>query len=143
MVEVANQVQHEFWCPPMQTAASDAAASQEFIETCRRCGTEFIVSSRFCHSCGATRPELNAASRALEIPGLSELSALGERLGLTTASLIAFLAGTVCIVGALAVGVVFSARTLLDWQAIQIWRIEWLLGAISAFIAGCLVKKSS
>jgi hypothetical protein len=143
MGEVANQVQHEFWRPPMQPAASDAATSQEFIDTCRRCGTEFIVSSRFCHSCGATRPELNPASRTLEIPGLSELSALGVRLGLTTASLIAFLVGIVCIVGALAVGVVFSARTLLDWQAIQIWRIEWLLGAIAAFVAGRLLKKSS
>jgi hypothetical protein len=79
----------------------------------------------------------------MDMPGLAELSALGERLGLTTASLIAFLVGTVCIVGALAVGVVFSARTLLDWQAIQIWRIEWLLGAVSAFIAGCLLKKFS
>jgi hypothetical protein len=143
MGEVANQVQHEFWRPPMQTGASDAAASREFIEACRRCGTEFIVSSRFCHACGATRPELNAASSIMEIPGLAELSALGDRLGLTTASLIAFLVGIVCVVGALAVGVVFSARTLLDWQAIQIWRIEWLLGAVSAFGAGCLLKKSS
>lgn len=143
MGEVANQVQHEFWRPPIQAVASDAAGSHEFIETCRRCGTEFIVSSRFCHACGVTRPELNAASRVLEIPGLAELSALGERLGLTTAALIAFLVGVVCVVGALTVGVVFSARTLLDWQAIQIWRIEWLLGAISAFVAGCLLKKSS
>ena len=143
MGEVANQVQHEFWRPPIQVAASDAAASHEFIETCRRCGTEFIVSSRFCHACGATRPELNTASSIMEIPGLAELSALGERLELTTASLIAFLVGIFCIVGALAVSVVFSARTLLDWQAIQIWRIEWLLSAISAFVAGRLLKKSS
>lgn len=143
MGEVANQVQHEFWRPPMKPAASDAVASQEFIEACRRCGTEFIVSSRFCHACGASRPELNAASRVIAIPGLAELSALGERLGLTTASLIAFLVGIVCLVGALAVGVVFSARTVLDWQAIQIWRIEWLLGAIAAFVAGRLLKKSS
>lgn len=143
MGEVANQVQHEFWRPPMKPAASDAAASQEYIETCRRCGTEFIVSSRFCHACGATRPELNATARVMELPGLAELTSLGERLGLTTASLIAFLVGIVCIVGALAVGVVFGARTLLDWQAVQIWRIEWLLGAISAFVAGALLKKSS
>jgi thiamine monophosphate synthase len=143
MGDVANQVQHEFWRPPMKTAASDAAAIQELSEVCRRCGTEFIVSSRFCHACGASRPELNAGSRIMEMPGLVELSALGERLGLTTASLIAFLVGTVCIVGALAVGVVFSARTLLDWQAIQIWRIEWLLGAIAAFVASRLLKKSS
>ena len=141
MGEVANQVQHEFWRPPIQVASD--AASHEFIETCRRCGTEFIVSSRFCHACGVTRPELNGASRVMEIPGLAELSVLGEKLGLTTAALIAFLVGVVCVVGALTVGVVFGTRTLLDWQAIQVWRIEWLLGAISAFVAGCLLKKSS
>jgi hypothetical protein len=143
MGEVANQVQHEFWRPPMKSAASDAAASHEFMDTCRRCGTEFIVSSRFCHACGATRPELNAASSLMNLPGLAEFASLGERLGLTPASLMAFLAGIVCIVGALAVGVVFSARTLVDWQAVQIWRIEWLLGAIAAFVAGRLLKKSS
>jgi hypothetical protein len=143
MGEISNQIHHEFWRPPAQTAASDAAASHEYIETCRRCATEFIVSSRFCHACGATRPELNPTLRAIEIPGLAELRSLGESFGLTTSSLIAFLVGVVCVVGALAVGVVFNARTTLDWQAIQIWRIEWLLGAISAFVAGCLLKKSS
>jgi hypothetical protein len=44
-------------------------------------------------------------------------------------------------VGALAVSVFFSARTVLDWQAIQLWRIEWLLAAVAAFVAGCLLKR--
>ncbi|MBZ5654024.1 MAG: hypothetical protein LAO56_01970 [Acidobacteriia bacterium] len=139
MGQVVNQVQHEFWRPPMP----EAAANQEFLEACRRCGTEFIVSSRFCHACGASRPEQNAHSRVMDLPGLAELSVLGERFGLTTASLIAFLLGIVCVLGALTVGVIFSAKTVLDWQAIQIWRIEWLLGAIAAFAAGGLLKKSS
>jgi hypothetical protein len=143
MGELANQVRHEFWRPPVQSAASEPAVRAEFLETCRRCGTEFIVGSRFCHACGVMRPEQNAASRVLELPGLVELSALGERLGLNLASLLAFIAGTVCVIGALAMGAVFSARTVLDWQAIQIWRIEWLLGAIAAFGAARLLKKSS
>lgn len=67
---------------------------------------------------------------------------MGERLELTTAAFIAFLVGVICLVGALAVGVIFGAKTLLDWQAIQLWRIEWLLGAIAAFIAGLLLRKS-
>jgi hypothetical protein len=46
-----------------------------------------------------------------------------------------------CVVGALSVSVFFSARTLLDWQAIQLWRIEWLLAAVAAFAAGCVLKK--
>jgi hypothetical protein len=40
------------------------------------------------------------------------------------------------VAGALLVGIVFTARTALDWQAIQMWRIEWLLAAIAAFVGG-------
>ncbi|MGD1213427.1 MAG: hypothetical protein ABR861_00385 [Terriglobales bacterium] len=137
MAEAADQTRHEFWRPPM--LASAAVANPERSATCR-CGTEFIVSSEYCHACGASRPDLNAA-RTLGIPGLAELASLGERLGLTTPAVIAFLVGALCVVGALAVSLFFSARTVLDWQAIQLWRIEWLLAAVAAFAAGCLLKK--
>jgi hypothetical protein len=137
MAEAVDQTQHEFWRPPMP--ASTAVANPARSSTCR-CGTEFIVSSLYCHACGASRPELNAV-RTLEIPGLDELASLGERLGLTTPAVIAFLLGVFCVVGSLAVSVFFSARTVLDWQAIQLWRIEWLLAAVAAFGAGCLLKK--
>jgi hypothetical protein len=139
MAEAADQAQNEFWRAPM--AGSVASGSAERRATCR-CGTEFIVGSVYCHSCGARRPELGvSAARTLEIPGLAELASLGERLGLTTTATIAFLVGLICGVGALTVGVFFSARTLLDWQAIQLWRIEWLLAAIAAFVVGLLLKK--
>ena len=137
MAQVADQTQHEFWRPPMPSSA--AIADSDRSSTCR-CGTEYIVSSVYCHACGASRPDPNAA-RTLEIPGLAELASLGERLGLTTPAVIAFLAGLLCVVGSLSVSVFFTARTLLDWQAIQLWRIEWLLAAVAAFVAGCLFKK--
>jgi hypothetical protein len=136
MASAADQAQHDFWRPPM---AATAVTSPERPATCH-CGTEFIVSSLYCHACGAKRPDL-MATRTLEIPGLTELTAFGERLGLTTPSLVAFLLGIFCVVGAVAVSIFFSARTVLDWQAIQLWRIEWLLGAVAAFIAGILLKK--
>ena len=137
MAEAADQTQHEFWRAPLP--ASDVVAPRDRRATCR-CGTEFIVSSLYCHACGVGRPEINAA-RTIEIPGLAELASLGRRLGLTTPSVIAFLLGVLCVVGSLAVSVFFSARTLLDWQAIQFWRVEWLLAAVAAFAAGCLLKK--
>jgi hypothetical protein len=137
MAEAADQAQHEFWRPP--AAASQAVVVPERSSTCR-CGTEFIVSSLYCHACGASRPDLNSA-RTLEIPGLAEIASLAERLDLTTPAVVAFLLGIFCVVGALAVSVFFSARTVLDWQAIQLWRIEWLLAAIASFVAGCLLKK--
>jgi hypothetical protein len=139
MASAADQAQHEFWRAPATASAVDALASRDRSSACK-CGSEFIVSSVYCHACGARRPELGA-TRIIEIPGVAELLSLGERLGLNTPSLIAFLLGGLCLVGALAVSVFFTARTVIDWQAIQLWRIEWLLASIAAFIAGCILKK--
>jgi hypothetical protein len=140
MAEALEQAQHEFWRPPVK--ASELAAGQDRSETCDECGTEFIVGARFCHSCGTSRPDASAV-QTVEIPGLTELAALGKRFGLSKTALAAFLFGLLCLVGALSVGIVFTARTTLDWQAIQLWRIEWLLAAIAAFGAGLLLKKTS
>jgi len=61
-------------------------------------------------------------------------------LDLPTASLIAFLIGLGCIVAALLAGLL-TAKTLVDWQAIQFYRVEWLLAATASFVAGILLRK--
>ncbi len=137
MAEVANTARQEFWRPPV----TDSAPGQERSEACEECRTEFIVGSRYCHCCGASRPLV--AAQTAEMPGLSEFTSLGKRLGLAIPSLIAFLFGGFCLVAALSVGVLFTARTALDWQAVQLWRIEWLLAGIAGFSAGLLLKKAS
>ena len=63
-------------------------------------------------------------------------------VGLPTASLIAFILGIGCVAGALLVGLL-TAKTLIDWQAIQYYRAEWLLAATASFVAGILLKKPS
>ena len=65
-----------------------------------------------------------------------------ERTGLSTGSLIAFVLGLACVAGALLVGLL-TAKTLVDWQAIQFYRAEWLLAATAAFVAGILLKRPS
>jgi uncharacterized membrane protein len=65
-----------------------------------------------------------------------------SRVGLSTASLIAFVLGIACVAGALLVGLL-TAKTLVDWQAIQFYRAEWLLAAIASFVAGILLKRPS
>jgi len=55
--------------------------------------------------------------------------------------MIAFTVGILFVLFAAGVGLVYSARTALDWQAVQLWRIEWLLAGISAFLAGVLLKR--
>jgi cytosine/uracil/thiamine/allantoin permease len=53
---------------------------------------------------------------------------------------LALIAGVVCALAAVGTGLIYTATTVLDWQAVQIWRVEWLLAAIVAFLAGILLK---
>jgi len=138
MAEMASPARHGFWRPP----APEVLVSPERSETCPECRTEFIVGSRYCHCCGAIRPRLQAV-REVEIPGLTEFTAVGKRLGLATPAFIAFVLGALCLIAALSVGILFTAHTALDWEAIQLWRIEWLLAGIAGFAAGLMLKKAS
>jgi len=64
-------------------------------------------------------------------------------VGLPTAALIAFIVGLGCVAGALGVSLFYKASNLAEFQAIQLWRIEWLLAATASFVAGILLKKPS
>jgi hypothetical protein len=70
-----------------------------------------------------------------------EFSRIREAIGLSTLSLVCLIAGVVCLIAALATGFIYTASTVLDWQAVQVWRLEWLLAALVAFVAGILLKK--
>lgn len=80
--------------------------------------------------------ELTKASRL-------DFHALRRRLNLSTAALICFIAGVGAISAAACVGFIYSANTLIDWQAIQIWRIEWLLVAAVALLCGILLNRKN
>ena len=146
-------------------------------EACPHCGTEFLLGSRFCHTCGARRPDASTSkvhADAAAIARLWEKAIARSRsaiaaipwgrmwnwvktpvwlhhlrfhemqswIGLSTASLIAFLIGVGCMAAALLVGLL-TAKTLVDWQAIQFYRVEWLLAAVVCFVAGILLKRPS
>jgi hypothetical protein len=64
-------------------------------------------------------------------------------VGLPTAALIAFMIGMGCVAGAIGVGLFYKASNLAEFQAIQMWRLEWLLAATASFVAGILLKKPS
>jgi hypothetical protein len=182
MADVVQQTQQEFWRPPVPVVSSEVViheAIPAMAEACPRCGSEFLLGSRFCHTCGVRRPEaMSPAARAdaaamanhweqavayIRRTGIRFADACGHvlnrvsfpawlqnlhfheiqrRIGLSTASFIAFLIGIGCVAGALLVGLL-TAKTYVDWQAIQFYRAEWLLAATAAFVAGILLKKSS
>jgi len=80
--------------------------------------------------------ELRKASRL-------DFHVLRRQLNLSTAALICFIAGLASIGAAACVGFIYSASTLVDWQAIQIWRIEWLLMAAVALLCGILLNRKN
>jgi hypothetical protein len=177
MAEVVQETPQEFWKPPSPTSAPELVLVQTpaMAEVCPGCGTEFLLGSRFCHSCGRNRPEaLSPVAKAdaadlanlweqavgrvhsaiqvghqtwkdVRLPGWLQYLHFHEIkrwIGLPTASLVAFVVGIACVAGALSVGLL-NAKNLTEWQAIQFYRAEWLLGATASFVAGILLKKTS
>lgn len=144
MSEVMHNAPQEFWQPPV---VSSGLASEALAGACERCGTEFMVGARFCHVCGASRPVKASGhaehswGQALEFLRVLEFHRVKEWVALPTASLISFLIGLGCVLAAIMVGVIYSVQSLADFQAIQLWRIEWLLAALAAFVAGILLKR--
>ncbi len=148
-----------------------AASSQRAVEACADCGTEYMIGARFCHACGLERPEPAAASNGMTLGGVLARSTASVRrgadvaaaywreadfpgwlqylhfheiqrlIGLPTAAMIAFMIGLGCVAGAVGVSLFYKASNLAEFQAIQMWRIEWLLAATASFVAGILLKK--
>jgi hypothetical protein len=159
MSEVVQNAEREFWRPPVvaQPVALESTTKSGLVEACDRCETEFLPGSHYCHVCGAVRSPQGASHRVrqwmqvaldwfrhLEFHKVERGFVQAKlQLGLRNASLAAFGVGMICLIGALGVGLIFSVQTTLDWQAVQLWRIEWLLGATASFLAGILLKKSA
>jgi len=145
MSEVIDNAPQEFWRPPL---AQPEAVVPTMVEVCDRCETEFMVGARFCHDCGASRQPRTSLSaeprwmRSLEFLKVLEFQNVKDWLGLSTASLIAFFGGLGCVLAAIAVGVIYSVQNLADFQAIQSWRMQWLLAALVAFVVGILLKQA-
>jgi hypothetical protein len=138
MPDVVHDAQHEFWRPPI---APSEAPRPGMVEVCDGCATEFMVGSLFCHVCGTSREAQSSTATRWTL--YLEFHNIKRALGLSTASLIAFLVGMACLLMAgIAVSLIYSVQTFNDFQAVQLYRMQWLLGAIAAFAAGLLLKKA-
>jgi hypothetical protein len=87
-----------------------------------------------------------AAWRKVSLPGwvrYLHFHEIKRWIGLPTGAMIAFMIGLGCVAGAIGVSLVYRASNLAEFQAIQMWRIEWLLAATASFVAGILLKKPS
>jgi hypothetical protein len=142
MSDVIQHAHGDFWQAPLATPVDTAvAASHALVQTCRRCGTEFVMGAGFCHVCGGARAVEVPLSNTQTWTRYVQFHQIKRFFALSTASLMAFLLGLGCTLAAVLVGFIFSANTVLDWQAVQVWRIEWLLGAVACFVAGILLRR--
>ncbi len=140
MADAVQNAEQEFWRPPIAAPARESRPFSHTDHVCEKCGTEYMVGAQYCHSCGMSR-EGRAGVMDTVVSSL-EFQSIRERLGLPMASLVAFLVGLGCVFAALSIRVIYTPQKLVDWQAIQLYTIEWLLGAMVAFVAGILLKKA-
>lgn len=131
----------EFWKPIVGSHVEGAQAKSETRNLCLKCGAEAVLVGQFCHVCGAQRTT-DTPNRTHGLASWFDFAAVREATGLGPAALLAFILGCGCVIAAAIIGLAFTASTVLEWQAIQLWRIEWLLAAIALFGAGILLKKT-
>jgi ribosomal protein L37E len=139
MSDIVRDVHQEFWRPPV----SQPETTTNLAEACRRCGTEFMVGSAFCHICGANRHSSTTTAdswvRHLGFVRAIEFGRVKSWLGLPVPSLCAFLLGIALLILAVAVSFV-TVHDVSDFEAVQLWRIQWLMAACAAFLVGILLK---
>ena len=133
------ETRQEFWRPAQQQLAANAVAPTPM---CAECGADYVLGSRFCHVCGAGRDASTPRRESRFADRMALLTRLPQGLNLSLASTVLFAIGVFCAIAAIVVGFIYSATTLVDWQAVQIWRLEWMLGSIIAMLAALLLKNS-
>ena len=104
--------------------------------SCKKCGTDLKLGAEFCHVCGRWVFGSNL-SRLMK--GTREALA---QTGIELPVLICMMTAAVFAVISLFVGIRIDPKTIGEWQVIQYWRIEWLLGAIVMLLFGVLLKKN-
>ncbi len=139
MSDGVRNITREYWRPvqPPQTEIRNLGTET----LCNNCGSEYAAGARFCHVCGNEREPEASAVKHSRIISLIDFNQICEHLGLNGIALVFTFVGFGCVIGAIMVGLVYSANTVLDWQAVQIWRVQWMLGALVAFAAAILLNK--
>jgi len=108
---------------------------QRAVTSCKKCGTDLNLGAEFCHVCGRWVFGSNVSRLA---------KGFREALAQTQIELPVFvcmLTAAVFAVLSLFVGIRIDPKTIGEWQIVQYWRIECLLGAIVMLLFGVLLKK--
>ena len=142
MADAVHNVKQEYW-RPLNESRRTVAEPVRSDASCE-CGAEYLMGARYCHICGADRvPDMGLRAHGFNLVEWLDFAMIRQRTGFGTASLVLFVIGAACGIAAISVGLIYTANTTLDWQAVQVWRIQWLLGAAVAFLAAIALKGNS
>lgn len=123
----------EYWKPILprrEESTGQYAAAEAMPLRCPNCSSNFVEGARFCHVCGGLR------ARAIQNV-LQQASGSKIRQGLSSGI---FAAGLLFSGIAASLSWIYSPIGYESWQAVQNWRMQWLLAAAVAFLA-CLCLK--
>ena len=116
-------------------AQESISIREELRVGCWKCGTELNHGAEFCHICGRWVFGSNFSRLWIKLRSL-----LGNSVDMPV--LLCVIAAGISVVISLFIDIRMHPQTIGEWQVIQFWRIEWLLGAILALLCGLLLKKS-
>jgi hypothetical protein len=139
MATAAGSTSQEYWRPSDPKVARVVTSIRG---ACRRCGTDYPAGARYCHSCGSARDGRKGELVLAAEKSQDESADSPHMFGLSVPCLIFLGLGIICALAAALMSVIYREDTLVDWQAVQLWRIEWLLAAAVSLLAGVLLKKT-
>lgn len=144
MAEYTREVAQEYWRPASATGASfqrHGSQTAGSTEACTICGTPYLADARFCHQCGLSREPVQHRMKWSLLGDWMDLEGIRERTGLSTISLLLAAGAGICLLATIMTGMVYNTTSLAEWQAVQTWRIEWLLASVAALLGALLFKK--
>jgi hypothetical protein len=143
MAEFTKDLSQEYWRPAHAKGNMSQAPgfpSQGNEAFCTVCGTQYAAGARFCHVCGLGREDDLREETLNPLANWINMATLRTRFGLSTVSLVFVLAAAIFMLATVMTGLVYNTSTIAEWQAVQTWRIEWLLAAVVALLAAMLFK---
>jgi hypothetical protein len=148
MAEFRRGASEEYWRPANASGAAferQRLQAVESAELCSICGTPFPAGARFCNQCGLNRQAAAlGTSHKLKWDLLGDwmdLDGVLERTGLSVISLVLAALAVICMLATIMTGLLYTTSTLAEWQAVQTWRIEWLLASVASLLGAILFKK--
>jgi hypothetical protein len=144
MAEITRELSQEYWRPAPSAARQyqmhgfQTQANEAF---CAICGSPYAAGARFCHLCGLGREDDLPAPRNPLLDWF-DLDAIRTQTGLSTTSLVFVLAAAIFLLATVMTGLIYNTSSLAEWQAVQTWRIEWLLATVAALLAAILFKSN-